>query len=57
MKYTSRCDGNWVQVRFHHKNFTSEEQSWLENARIRKKYNEIFGDGSLEEDQDRLRSL
>ena len=56
MNCMSGCDGNWVQVRFHHKNFTSEEQSWERMPEFEKKFNEIFGDGSLEGDQDRLRA-
>ena len=56
MNCMSGCDGNWVQVRFHHKNFTSEEQSWERMPEFTKKYDAIFGDGSLEEDRDRLRA-
>ena len=40
----------------HHKNFTSEEQSWERMPEFEKKFKEIFGDGSLKKDQDRLRA-
>lgn len=56
MNCMSGCDGNWVQVRFHHKDFTNEAQSWERLPDFAKKYNEIFGEGSLTEDQDRLRA-
>tara|TARA_S200000501_G_scaffold75406_1_gene67194 strand:+ start:1123 stop:1860 length:738 start_codon:yes stop_codon:yes gene_type:complete len=56
MNCMSGCDGNWVQVRFHHEDFASEARAWENLPKFAKKYNDIFGEGSLEEDQERLRA-
>ena len=51
----SGCDGNWVMVRYHHKDFKNEND---DNSKIFpvvvEKYNELFGKDSYEEDSQRL---
>lgn len=56
MNCMSGCDGNWIQVRFHHEDFAGEAKAWENLPKFAKEYNSIFGDGSLEEDQERLRA-
>ena len=56
MNCMSGCDGNWVQVRFHREDFTIEAQSWERMPDFEKGYNDIFGDGSIKEDEYRLRA-
>ncbi len=52
----SGCDGDWVQVRYHHENFEDEYET-IENAfpGVIKKYNELFGNDSYEQDNQRMR--
>ena len=56
MNCISGCDGNWVQVRFHHKDFTSEEEAWEKMPVFAETYNDLFGEGSFMEDRERLRN-
>jgi len=56
MTCLSGCDGNWVQVRFHHKDFTNEEEAWENMPAFAEAYNGLFGEGSYKEDLERLRN-
>ena len=56
MECNSGCDSNWVMVRFHHKNFAGESDDWESRPGFVKKYNELFGEGSLEQDLGRFRA-
>ena len=56
MNCMSGCDGNWVQVRFHHKDFAGEANDWKDRPEFVKKYNELFGEGSHIEDRNKLRN-
>ncbi len=55
MNCISGCNSNWVQVRFHHKDFAGEDKDWSTRPEFNKKYNELFGEGSLDEDLERFR--
>ena len=51
----SGCNGNWVQVRFHHDSFTGQAETNgepLENYIA--KYNEMYGNDSYEQDGDKM---
>ena len=51
----SGCNGNWVQVRFHHDSFTAQAETNgepLENYIA--KYNEMYGNDSYEQDGDKM---
>lgn len=56
MECNSGCNGNWVMVRFHHENFAGETDDWNSRPDFIKKYNELFGEGSLEQDSARFRA-
>ena len=56
MNCMSGCNGNWIQVRFHHEDFAGEAKAWENLPKFAEEYNSIFGEGSLEEDQERLRA-
>lgn len=56
MECNSGCNGNWVMVRFHHENFAGETDDWNSRPEFNKKYNELFGEGSLDEDLGRFRA-
>ena len=46
MNCMSGCDVNWVQVRFHHKDFARKEQSMESMLEFEKRYDDILRDGS-----------
>ena len=47
----SGCDGNLVQVRFHHKNFAGQSKDYgLSYKNLVEKYNELYGKESYEDD-------
>ena len=51
----SGCDGNWVQVRFHHDSFVAQSEvngEPLQNYIA--KYNEMYGDDAYEQDGGRM---
>ncbi|MAR43127.1 MAG: hypothetical protein CMC48_03415 [Flavobacteriaceae bacterium] len=50
----SGCDGNWVQVRYHHKNFTGEASDNSNFSKVVEKYNEMYGEDSYEDDSQKL---
>ena len=50
----SGCDGNWVQVRYHHKNFTGEASDNSNFSQVVEKYNEMYGEDSYEDDSQKL---
>ena len=54
MYCVSGCNGNWVQVRFHNKDFTGEDENWKKRPKFIEKYEELYGEGSHEEDLDRM---
>jgi hypothetical protein len=56
MECNSGCNGNWVMVRFHHKNFAGESDDWDSRPDFVKSYNKLFGEGSLEQDSERFRA-
>ena len=50
----SGCDGNWVQVRYHHKNFAGEASNNSNFSIVVEKYNEMYGKDSYEDDSQKL---
>ena len=51
----SGCNGNWVQVRFHHDSFVNQAADYGEPlASMIEKYNEIYGNESYEQDGDKM---
>ena len=50
----SGCDGNVVQVRYHHKNFEGQVSDNSNFSKVIEKYNEMFGEDSYEDDSQKL---
>ena len=51
----SGCDGNWVQVRFHHDSFVAQSEANGEPLQnYIAKYNEMYGDDAYEQDGGRM---
>tara|TARA_B100000780_G_scaffold99397_1_gene69417 strand:+ start:153 stop:587 length:435 start_codon:yes stop_codon:yes gene_type:complete len=51
----SGCDGNWVQVRFHHKNFAGERSDYAEPLKVMiEKYNSLYGKDAYEQDSEKV---
>ena len=51
----SGCDGNWVQVRFHHDSFVAQSETNGEPLQnYIAKYNEMYGDDAYEQDGGRM---
>jgi hypothetical protein len=51
----SGCDGNVVQVRFHHKNFTGQINDYGKPyTKLLKKYNELYGKDAYEQDSQKF---
>ena len=51
---SSGCAGNWVQVRYHHKNFAGEASDNSNFSKVVEKYNEMYGEDSYEDDSQKL---
>ena len=52
---SSGCDGNWVQVRFHHDGFVGQAADYGEPLlAMIEKYNELYGDDAYEQDGNRV---
>jgi len=54
LRCNSGCDGNIVQLRFHHKDFEDEATFSEIRPKIRAAYNEIYGSNSYEDDQSKM---
>ena len=55
MNCMSGCDGNWVQVRFHHDGFVGQAADYGEPLlAMIEKYNELYGDDAYEQDGNRV---
>jgi hypothetical protein len=51
----SGCDGNLVQVRFHHKNFAGQSKDYgLSYKNLVEKYNELYGKDAYEQDSQKV---
>jgi len=51
----SGCDGNMVQVRFHHKNFTGQSNDYGKPLKdMIAKYDELFGKDAYEQDSKKV---
>ena len=51
----SGCDGNVVMVRFHHKDFAGQAEDYGQPlADMIAKYEEMYGEGSYEQDSDKV---
>ena len=51
MSCTSGCNGNWVMVRYHHKDLSSmQEENSNMFSKVVEKYNQIYGEESYEDD-------
>ena len=51
MSCMSGCNGNWVMVRYHHKDLSSmQEENSNMFSKVVEKYNQIYGDESYEDD-------
>ena len=51
----SGCNGNWVQVRFHHENFAGERADYGEPLKkMIDKYDEMYGEDAYEQDSDKV---
>ena len=51
----SGCNGNVVQVRFHHNGWVGQTSDYGEPlAAMVEKYNEMFGEDAYEQDSDRM---
>ena len=51
----SGCDGNWVQVRFHHDGFAGQAADYGEPLQAMiEKYNEMYGNDAYEQDGNRV---
>ena len=56
MNCQSGCNGNWVSVRYHHRNYEMEaEENSAMFPKVLEKYNEMFGQDAYEDDSKRLR--
>ena len=51
----SGCNGNWVQVRFHHDGYAGQSADYGEPLQAMiEKYNELYGNDSYEQDSDKV---
>ena len=51
----SGCNGNWVQVRFHHDGYAGQAADYGEPlTAMVEKYNELYGNDSYEQDGDKV---
>ena len=51
----SGCNGNWVQVRFHHDGYTGQSADYGEPLQAMiEKYNELYGNDAYEQDSDKV---
>ena len=52
---TSGCNGNWVQVRFHHDGYAGQSADYGEPLQAMiEKYNELYGNDAYEQDSDKV---
>ncbi|MDC0984788.1 hypothetical protein OAR06_02510, partial [Flavobacteriaceae bacterium] len=51
----SGCNGNWVQVRFHHDGYAGQSADYGEPLQAMiEKYNELYGNDAYEQDSDKV---
>jgi len=51
----SGCNGNWVQVRFHHDGYAGQDSDYGEPLQAMiEKYNELYGNDAYEQDSDKV---
>ena len=51
----SGCNGNWVQVRFHHDGYAGQSSDYGEPLQAMiEKYNELYGNDAYEQDSDKV---
>ena len=51
----SWCNGNWVQVRFHHDGYAGQSADYGEPLQaMSEKYNELYGNDAYEQDSDKV---